>query len=108
VPVMDVDDMRFVLVPVRLACSVCVSGSAICVLEGWNLEVCTSLCQCRFLIGRILLQVLSRRTWHLSLPCALLQSGDGTGLLVSFPERMVSCKPGSELGLEPLIFSWVM
>jgi len=52
VPVMDVDDMRFVLVPVRLACSVCVSGSAICVLEGWNLEVCTSLCQCRFLIGR--------------------------------------------------------
>jgi len=61
VPAMDVDDVRCVLVPVRLACSVYVSGSAACALEGRNLEVCTSLCPWRFLSGRILLQVLSRK-----------------------------------------------
>jgi len=44
VPAMDVDDVRCVNVPVRQACSVCVSGSAVCVLEDRNLEVCSSLC----------------------------------------------------------------
>jgi len=44
VPAMDVDDVRCLHVPVRQACSVCVSGSAAWVLKGWNLEVCSSLC----------------------------------------------------------------
>jgi len=46
VPAMDVDDVRRVHVPVRQACSVCVSGSADFAREGWNLEVCWSLCPC--------------------------------------------------------------
>jgi len=43
VSVMDVDDVRGFHVPIRQACSVCVSGSAPCALEGRNLEVCSSL-----------------------------------------------------------------
>ena len=43
-PAMDVDDVRWVHVPVRQACSVCVSRSGACALEGRNLEVCASLC----------------------------------------------------------------
>ena len=105
---MNVDDVRYVLIPVRKTCSVCASGSAACVLEDWNLEVCTSLCPWRFFLGRILLQVLSRQTWQLSLPCSLLKSGDRAGLLVSFPEGMVSYKPGQALGLEARIFCWTM
>ena len=50
VPAMDMDDVRWVHVPVRMACSVCVSGSAAYALEcWWDLEVCTSLCPCWFL-----------------------------------------------------------
>ena len=44
VPAMDVDDVRFSNVPVRQAYSVCVSESAALALEGWNLDVCSSLC----------------------------------------------------------------
>ena len=105
---MDVDDAHYVLIPVCMACSVCVSGSAACALEGWNLEVCTSLCPWRFFLGRIFLQVLSHQARQLSLPCSLLESGDRAGLLVSFPEGMVSCKPGQEVGLLPHNFCRVM
>jgi len=108
VSAVDVGELRCVHVPVRQACSICVSGSAACALEGWNLEVCTSLCPWRFLLSGILMQVLSRKTRHLSLSCSLLESGDGAGLVVSFPEGMVSYKPGQELGLWPRIFCWVM
>ena len=108
VPAMDVDDVHYVLIPVRMACSVCVCGSAACALEGWNLEVFTSLCPWRFMFTRILLQVLSRQARQLSLPCSLLKSRDRAGLLVSFPEGMVSCKPGQALGFEPRIFCWAM
>ena len=66
------------------------------------------LCPWRFMLGRILLQVLGRQARHLSLSCSLLESADRAGLLVSFPEGMVSCKPGQALGLEPHIFCWAM
>ena len=107
-PVMDIDNVHNVLIPVRVACSACVSGSASCAIERWDLEVYTSLCPWRFMIGRILLQVLGRQARQMSLSCSLLESGDRAGLLVSFPEGMVSCKPGQALGLEPCIFCWAM
>jgi len=75
VPAMDVDDVHYVLILVSMASRNCVSGSAACALEGWNLEVCTSLCPWRFILGRILLQVLSRQARQVSLPCTLLESG---------------------------------
>jgi len=99
--VMDMDNVHTVLIPVHVACSVCVSGSASCALEGWDFEVCTSLCPWRFMIGRIFLQVLGRQA-------QLLDSGGRAGLLVSFPEGMVSCKPGQALVLELRIFCWGM
>ena len=40
----DVDDVYCVHVPVRQACSVCVSGSTACALECWDLDVRSSLC----------------------------------------------------------------
>jgi len=107
-PVMDVDDVHNVLIPVRVACSVCVSGSASCALEGWDPEVCTSLCPWRFNFGTILLQVLGRQARLLSWPCSLLESGDRAGLLMSFPEGMVLCKPGQALVVELPIFCWAM
>jgi len=97
---MDVDVVRCLHVPVRQTCSICVSGSAACALEGRNLEVCLSL--------RILLQVLSRMSGQLSWLCSLIQSGSRAGLLVSFPEGMVSYKPGQEFGLLPYGFCRVM
>ena len=33
-PALDIDDVHGVLVPVHVVCSVCVSGSASCALEG--------------------------------------------------------------------------
>jgi len=100
-PGMDMDNVHNVLIPVRVACSVCVSRSASCAVEGWDLEVCTSLCPWRFILDRILLQVLGRQA-------QLLDSGGRAGLLVSFPEGMVSCKPGQALVLGPRIFCWTM
>ena len=85
-PASDMDDVHGILVPVHVACSVCVSGSASCALEGWDLEVCTSLCPWRFMVGRNFLDVLGRHA-------RLLNSGGRAGLLVSFPKGMVSCKP---------------
>jgi len=108
VPVMDETDVRCVHVPVRVVYSVRVSESASCVLEGWDLEVCTSLSPWRFMLDRILLQVLGHQARQLSLSCSLLQSGGRVGLLVFFPEGMVSCKPGQAFVLEPRIFCWVM
>jgi len=108
VPTMDMDDVHNVLIPVRVNCSVCVPGSASCALEDWDLEVYTALCPWRFMFGTILLQVLGHQAWPLSWPCALLESGDRAGLLVSFPEGMVSCKPGQALVLESHIFCWAM
>jgi len=99
--VMDMDNVHNVLIPVRVACSVCVSGSASCALEGWDLEVCTSLYPWRFMFDRIFLQVLGRQA-------RLLDSGDRAGLFVSFPEGMVSCNPGQALVFEPRIFFWAM
>jgi len=46
VPAMDVDDVRCIRVPIRQACSVCVSESAALALEGLNIDVCLSLCPC--------------------------------------------------------------
>ena len=88
-PAMDMDDVHNVLIPVRVACSACVSGSASCAIESWDLEVYTSLCPWRFMIGRILLQVLGRQARQMSLSCSLLESGDRAGLLVSFSEGMI-------------------
>jgi len=107
-PAVDMDDVHNVLVPVRVACSVCVSGSASCAIEGWDLEVCTSLCPWRFMLGRIFLQDLGRQARQLSLSCSLLESSDRAGLLVSFPKGMVSYKPGQALGLVLRIFCWAM
>jgi len=56
----------------------------------------------------ILLQVLSRMAGQLSLHCPLLKSKDRAGLLVSFPEGMVSCKPGQVLGFLPWNFCRAM
>jgi len=36
---MDMDDVYIVLIPVLVTCSVRVSGSVTCALEGWDLEV---------------------------------------------------------------------
>jgi len=105
---MDVDDVHYVLIPVRMACRVCVSGSAAYALECWYLEVCTSLCPWRVRLGKIVLQVLGRQARQLSLSCSPLVSGDRAGLLVSFPKGMVSYKPGQALKIEPRIFCWDM
>jgi len=98
-PTSDMDDMHGVLVPVHVVYSVCVSGSASCALE--DLEVCTSLCPWRFMVGTNFLQVLGRHA-------RMLNSGGRAGLLVSFPKGMVSCKPGQALVLEARIFCWAM
>jgi len=49
VPATDVNDVRCGHVSVRQTCSGCVSGSPAHVLEGWNREVCSSLCPWLFL-----------------------------------------------------------
>jgi len=100
-PAMDMDNVHTVLIPVRVACSVCVSGLASCALEGCDFEVCTSLRPWRFNLDRILFQVLGRQA-------RLLNSGGRAGLLVSFPEGMVLYKPDQALVLESRIFCWAM
>jgi len=108
VAAMDMDDVHSVLIPVCVVCSVCVSGSVSCALEGWDLEVCTSLCPWRFILGRNFLPVPGCQARQLSLSCSLLNSGGRVGLLVSFPEGMVSCKPGQALVFESRIFGWAV
>jgi len=104
VPVVDMGDAHDVLIATHAACSVCGFGPVTCTLESWDLEACTSLLLWRFLLGRSFLQVLREKfARQLFLAHSLLHSGT-TGLLVSYPEGMVSCRPGQALALELRVF----
>ena len=96
VPAVDMDDVHDVLMSTHVACSVCGSGSVTCTLEGWDLEVCTSLLPWRFILGRNFLPVLDRQARLLFLSYSLLDSGRA-GLLVSFPrgKGIVQAGPGA-------------
>ena len=89
----DMDNAHDVLIPTHVTCSVCGSGLVTCTFEGWDLEVCTTLLPWRFILGRNFLPVLDRQARLLFLSYSLLDSGRA-GLLVSFPEGIVSCRPG--------------
>ena len=79
-------------------CRVCVLSCCCSLSVAWCL-------QCRVLAWYwFLLQFLCRMQGQLSLLCLLLKSEDQAGLHVSFPEGMVSCKPGQGLGNLPQNF----
>jgi len=61
----------------------------------------------RFMLGRDFLPVLVCQARLMYLSCSLLDSGRA-GLLVSFPEGMVSYRPGQVLVLEFRVFCRVM
>ena len=79
-------------------CGVCVLSSC------YNLSVVRPW---RFMLGRDFLPVLTCQARLLYLSYSLLDSGRA-GLLVSFPEGMVSSRPGQVLVLELRVFCWVM
>jgi len=74
------------------------------------LSSCCSLSVVRpwqFMFGRDFLPVLTCQARLLYLSYSLLDSGRA-GLLVSFPEGMLSCRPGQVLVLELRVFCRVM
>ena len=79
--------------------------SGVCVLSSCcNLSVVRPW---RFVLGRDFLPVLTCQARLLFLSCSLLDSVRA-GLLVSFPEGMVSCRPGQVLVPELHVFCRVM
>jgi len=107
VSVSDMDDVHGVLISTHVACSVCISESVTNTLEGWDLDVFTSLFPWQFILDRNFLLVLGRQARQLFLSCSLFDSGRA-GLLVSFPEGMVSCRPGQAVELELRVFNRVV
>jgi len=99
VPGTNMDDTPDVLIPAHVAYCIYVSGLVSCTLEGWDLEVYTSVFLWRFALGRNFLPVFDRQARLLFLSYSLLGSGRA-GLLVSFPEGRLSCMPGPALELE--------
>ena len=100
----DMHDVHGVLIPTPVACSVCISGSVTNTLQGWDLDVCTSLLPWRFMLDRNFLPVLGRQARQLFLSYSLLDSGRAD-LLVSFAEGMVSYRQGQALEFELRVFS---